>query len=172
MSPPPCPPARKATPARARRSKLRLEKFQRKKIEEKAQAAVIPAEKNISENATGDNSNKLVIVLENTENNADEITDTGNMSPILQVDGILDMEDDQSEQFSFLNNYAKEDIIYTLDEIFPEKNCSLESYEQCKPRSADHICTIILKDTTKKFTWPLVKDVQKDVIRDLKTGPR
>ena len=47
--------------------------------------------------------------------------------------------------------YAEEDINYTLDEIFPDKNSSLEAYEPCKPRSAEHFCTVKMKDAKKKF---------------------
>ena len=114
-------------------------------------------------------SDKLVIVFDRIEDKNDEVIDPGNISPILQVNG--SMEDDYTAQFTFTSNYAEEDINYTLDEIFPDKNCSLEAYEPCKPRSAEHFCTVKMKDAKKKFVWPPLDDVQKDVIRNLKKVP-
>ena len=61
------------------------------------------------------------------------------------------MEEDNTAQFTFTSNYAEEDINYTLNEIFPDKNCSLEAYEPYKPRSAEHFCTVKMKDAKKKF---------------------
>ena len=125
--------------------------------------------KNQNPTAAEADVNKLVIVLDDNKNKDEEVIDPGNISPILQVDG--NMEDDQTVQFSFTSNYAEEDIKYTLDEIFPNKNCSLESYEPCKPRSAEHFCTVKVKDAERKFTWPSLDSIQKDVIRDLKKDP-
>ena len=114
-------------------------------------------------------SDKLVIVLDNNKSKDDEVIDPGSISPILQVDGSI--EDDYTAYFSFTSNYAEEDIKYTLDEIFPDKNCSLESYEPCKPRSAEHFCTVKVKDARKKFPWPPFDSIQKDVIRNLERVP-
>ena len=83
-------------------------------------------------------------MLDNNNSKDDEVVDPGNISPILQVDGSI--EDNHTAHFSFTSNYAEEDIKYTLDEIFPDKNCSLESYGPCKPRSAEHFCTVKVKD--------------------------
>ena len=87
----------------------------------------------------------------------------------MQVDGNLN--DDEIAEYTFTSNYAKEDIAYTLEEIFPEKNCCLDSYVQSKPRSADHLCTVSLKDPSKKFIWPTMNSIQEDVIKDLKKLP-
>ena len=159
----PCPPRRKVTPARARRSQLRLERFMKNKIEEKAGATAENAVEN--EDIAGNTSNVLVIELNNSKNLQEEVSETGNISPIVQVDGNLDHDEEISE-YTFTSNYAEEDIAYTL-----EKNCYLDSYVQSKPRSADHLCTIRLKDPTKKFIWPTMNSVQRDVIKDLKKFP-
>ena len=63
---PPCPPRRKITPARARRSQLRLETFMKKKIEEKAEATAVNAI--ASKDTAGDSSNILVIDLGKNKN--------------------------------------------------------------------------------------------------------
>ena len=138
-APSPSLPRRRVTPARARRSQLRLEKFQKKKVEEKARAAAV-----VTDVATGDTSNSLVIELANTKEKHDDNIETGNVSPIMQIDGSL--EDDQTAEYTFTSEYAEEDVVYTLDEIFPDKNCSLESYVQFKPKSAKHCCTVTVKD--------------------------
>ena len=108
-------------------------------------------------------------MLDNNKSKDDEVIDPGIISPILQLDGSSD--DDHTAYFSFTSNYAEEDIKYTLDEIFPDKNCSLESYEPIKPKSAEHFCTVKVKDARKKFSWPPFDSIQKDVIRDLERVP-
>ena len=133
------------------------------KIEEKAGATAENAVEN--EDIAGNTSNVLVIELNNSKNLQEEVSETGNISPIVQVDGNLDHDEEISE-YTFTSNYAEEDIAYTL-----EKNCYLDSYVQSKPRSADHLCTIRLKDPTKKFIWPTMNSVQRDVIKDLKKFP-
>ena len=68
---------RKVNPARARRSRLRLEAFARRKSEEKTAGAGVSS------------STKLILELDKT---VDEPVDTNTLSPILQVDGAGDKE--------------------------------------------------------------------------------
>ena len=46
-----------------------------------------------------------------------EIVGTGILSPILQVDGEVVVEN--QAKYSFMSMYAEEDILDTLDKIFP-----------------------------------------------------
>jgi hypothetical protein len=50
----------------------------------------------------------------------------------MQVDGPVD------EENTFISEYAEEDILFTLDEIFPERNSVLDSLVQSGPQSADY----------------------------------
>jgi hypothetical protein len=96
---------KKENPARARRSKLRLEQFLSKKEEEKLQK-----QQTGSQTAAG---YKTIIDLAK-EGQVIRVG-TGLLSPILQVDGAI-VEEDQAK-YSFMSMYAEEDIIYTIDEI-------------------------------------------------------
>ena len=63
-------------------------------------------------------------------------------SPILQLDGSVDVG---KLKYTFVSNYHEDDILFTLDEIFPEKSVILESQVQCRPRSADYLYTLVVK---------------------------
>ena len=163
--PAPVPAKRRKTPARARRSKLRLERFAMKKLEEKNKAAAENADKTGNQDCAGETSTRLVLELNNVQEKSLETP--RNTSPILQLDGTVDEE---KSVFTFvISNYAEEDIAYTIDEIFPEKTATLDSLVRCRPRSADHLCTITVKPASgKSFIWPVMNYVQTEVIRDLK----
>ena len=59
--------------------------------------------------------------------------------------------------YTFLSEYAVEDIKYTLEEIFPA---------DVKTWSADHICTIKFP-AIQYFVWPGMDRTQDEVITDL-----
>ena len=159
---------RRKNPARARRSQLRLEEFTRKKLEEKEKAATKPQnEKDLDRQAVGDTScksNKLVLELPSVK---DKSVVTSLPSPILQVDGEQMKED--KIKYQFISNYAEEDIVYTLDEIFPAGSFELECLQQCAPRSADCIYTVVVNLLPgQKSFWPEMMTDQAEVFKDLK----
>ena len=68
--------------------------------------------------------------------------------------------------------YAEEDILYTLEELFPstEVICSLESRVRIEPLSAHHLCNLKVKALTKgrSLSWPEVNGEQAVVFEDIK----
>ena len=95
---------------------------------------------------------------------------TGILSPILQVDGEVVVEN--QAKYSFMSMYAREDILYTLDEIFPrtEVKCTLESRVRVEPLSAHHLCIIEVKAINKdrSLSWPDVDTDQAVVFEEVK----
>ena len=152
---------KKENPARARRSKLRLEQFLAKKEEEK-----LKKQQTGSQTAAGC---KLILDLAN-EGQVMPVG-TGLLSPILQVDGEV-VEEDQAK-YSFVSMYAEEDIIYTIDEIFPRSEviCTFESRVRVEPLSAHHLCILKVKAIVKgrSLCWPLMNASQAVVFEEIKT---
>ena len=71
--------------------------------------------------------------------------------------------------YTFSSDYAEEDIKYTIDGIFPKKNSFLSSMMQCRPRSAECLCTVEVKiDSGQEFFWPAMDTIQAQVVQDLK----
>ena len=95
---------------------------------------------------------------------------TGILSPILQVDG--EMVEENQTKYSFVSMHAKEDILYTLDEIFPsaEVECTRESRVRLEPLSAHHLCIIEVKAINKdrSLSWPEVNTNQAVVFEEVK----
>jgi hypothetical protein len=91
-------------------------------------------------------------------------------SPIPQVDGVHDEE----VLYTFVSDFHREDIEYTLKEFIPEEvETKLVSVIRIGGlQSADQLCKIVIKiPPNKKFTWPMMKRSQGDVIKDLKMVP-
>ena len=82
---------------------------------------------------------------------------TGLLSPIVQLDGEV-VEEDQFK-YSFVSMYAEEDILYTLDEMFPRTEVifTLESRVRVEPLSAYHFCILKVKVVAKSssLSWPV-----------------
>ena len=100
------------------------------------------------------------------EGKKDKVTD----SPIPQVNGTFDAE----VVYTFVSNFHKEDIEYTLQEFLPEdvetKCVSLARIGGIQ--SADQLCTLSIKmPPDKNFTWPTMSTSQLEVIKDLKIVP-
>jgi hypothetical protein len=157
---------RRTNPARAMRSKLRLEKFVQKKLEEKAK---LEDQTNGDINATGASSsstNRLILELAKQ----DKPVDTGLPSPILQVDGLMESE---SVKYSFESTYHEDDVTYTLEELFPatEIKLTLESRDKVAPRSNREIFVIQLEvkiDVTgRKLSWPDMNEDQAPVFENV-----
>ena len=91
-------------------------------------------------------------------------------SAIPQVDGTFDEE----VVYTFVSDYHKEDIEYTIEEVIPE---DIETKMVSVVRigglqSADQLCTLLIKmPPEKKFVWPVMSQSQSEVIKDLKTVP-
>ena len=95
---------------------------------------------------------------------------TGLLSPILQVDGEA-MEEDQAKYY-FGSMYAEEDILYTLDEIFPRSEMifTLESRVRVEPLSAQHLCIVKVRRLAKgrSLSWPDMSASQAVIFEEIK----
>ena len=163
---------RKENPARAKRSRLRLEQFIKKKEEEKLKKLQDVGNHTADEH-TSSRTSKLVLQL-NKEREV-EVTEQDVLhSPIPQVDG-----DSSKAQLSFCfkSDYGEEDILMSLEEAFPEDQMpTLRSRVRlgAPKKTADHYCIVDLKLPAAKrdnFVWPdipsnvgVFRDVQKLVL--------
>ena len=151
--------SKKKNPARARRSRLRLEQFNKKKEEEK-----LNKQQTGSQTAAG---GKLVLNL--ARNRQTKSGATGTLSPILQLDGEAVID---KAKYTFESMYAEEDIAYTLDEIFPraEVKCTLVSRVRVEPLSAQHFCILEVNAITagRSLSWPEMKADQAVVFEKVK----
>ena len=89
-------------------------------------------------------------------------------SPIPQVDGNFDTE----VLFTFVSDFHREDVEYTIKEIIPEDvEAELVSMVRIGGlQNADHLCNLIMKiPPDQNFTWPTMSSTQSEVIKDLKT---
>ena len=88
---------------------------------------------------------------------------------MVQLDGAME---EGKVNYTFLSDYSEEDIKYTLDEIFQKKNAFLNSMVQCRPRSAECLCTVEVKiDSGQEFFWPAMNTIQAQVVQDLNEAP-
>ena len=110
---------------------------------------------------SNNHSKKLVLTLEKSEGRTDE---TGNPSPIPQIDGAAA---EQVAVYEFKSDYGEEDIEYSLLEIFQD-SATLVSRVALRPRSAEHLCTVEIKlGDSENFSWPNMRKDQKEVFSDL-----
>ena len=167
---------KKMNPARARRSRLRLEEFIRKKDEKKQAEASVGSHQtgnqNVGRGATGDTgstSSKLVIEVPMPKEQ-DKHVEKSVTSPIPQVDGQEAAEQGEDKvSYTFVSDYGEEDISYSLSEIFPQMETSIVSRVQLKPRSAHHIYTVtVLVREDGQISWPEMRADIADVFQDLK----
>ena len=83
------------------------------------------------------------------------------------------LEDNSQVQntFTFVSEFHKEDIEYTLKEIFPsEIETLLTSRVRIGGlRSADHLCTLQIKlpPDRKKIVWPTMTPSQAEVFKNI-----
>ena len=168
------PSKKRMNPARARRSRARLEMFMQKKLKEKEAASnshlgICGKEGNrgVVAGDTSNNTSQMVLNLKE-KNNAEKSSD----SPIPQLDGVdkESVDDDEKVIFTFKSDYAEEDIVYTLEEIFKDTSVTIISREQLRQKSAEYKFTVKLKLDPKKrssFSWPKMCSLQESVILDL-----
>ena len=91
-------------------------------------------------------------------------------STIPQLDGEPAMDDFLT--YTFVSEFARDDIVYTLEEIFPaEMEPKLTSRVKAPhygPKSADHICSVQIKlPDNRSFSWPEMLADQAEVFKDL-----
>ena len=89
-------------------------------------------------------------------------------SPIPQLDGGGETFGN-GVNFTFVSEFAIEDVEYTLREIFPNIETNLLSrVKLIGPWSADHLCTLeIHLPDSQNFAWPEMSRVQAEVLTDI-----
>ena len=94
---------------------------------------------------------RLVLELAN-----EEVRPPVGTEPIPQVDGGFDTKD-STVTYNFTSKYGEEDILYSLEELFPEKSAVLLSRVRVTPLRAEHLCTVALKVTAgQRLAWPVM----------------
>ena len=97
-----------------------------------------------------------------------EILQVEPADPRYNYGGCETMEDFVS--YTFVSEYATNDIMYTLGEIFPAdvETKLVSRVKYVGPWSADHLCTIEIKfPAPQYFSWPRMNRTQEEVIKDL-----
>ena len=92
----------------------------------------------------------------------------GIISPIPQLDG-TSSSGYQTISYTFVSEYADEDILYTLGELFPDsfETKLLSRLKLGGLDSADHLCTVQLKPPEEEFIWPMMNEIQAEVLKDI-----
>ena len=173
---------KKMNPARARRSRLRLEEFKAKKFDQREIDSPTVGDSAVEQNERDkkmDANRELkeasistkMLVLELAK--AKDIPVTKELaSPILQVDGAEKLPSGNSV-FNFHSEFGEEDIMYSFSEIFPEDivtSYTLLSRDRVG-RTADHNCTVELKlaaGQTRDISWPKMPPWHADVFSRIK----
>ena len=89
---------------------------------------------------------------------------------ILQVDGTSDTFE---STYSFVSDFAREDIDYTIEEVITEAiDVKVISREKIgDPRkSAEYLYTISVGTPSDDWQWPKMSGLQSDVLKMLKKG--
>ena len=155
---------KKKNPARARRSKLRLEEFLKKKGEASLEHQKTGEQISRKDAFAGDTSSTTSQLISKVSPGVNIPVETGMNSPIPQVDGehVVD-----HLTFSFKSDYGKEDIEDTLTEILP-KTYNLISRERITPLGSEHLCTVVLQEMNwQNFSWPIMEGENLEVIREV-----
>ena len=143
------------------REEALAEEVSARNVTDNAEEALI--DESDQENEAGEASNapiieeaagRLVLELANEEVRPHVGTDLH--SPILQVDGVLDTKD-STVTYQFTSSYGEEDILYSLEELFPGKSTVLLSRVRVTPLRAEHLCTVTWKVTAgQRLAWPVM----------------
>ena len=154
---------KKKNPARARRSRLRLEAFMKRKVDTKEQAESSLA----AGPSTNSTTNKLVIQLDKEKDGQDGSMGVDLTSPIPQVDGAGNTSD--PVRYKFVSDFHRDDIGYTLEELFPSGGATLVSCVALKPKeSADRHCVVAIRRTDcQDSLWPEMIEDQMQVFENL-----
>ena len=107
-------------------------------------------------------------VCSDEEYNLKDLLNEGSTIP--QVDGTFDEE----IVYTFISDFHREDIDYTIKEVIPEEiETTLASVVRIGGlHSADQLCTLRIKVPPEKtFIWPVMTNSQSEVIKKLKAVP-
>ena len=131
---------------------------------------VVEAKEKTEENVTiekVDSDRTLIIDLEKVNGRLVGVG-ADMVSPIPQMDGEAEMNESKDTLYQFISHYGEEDILYTLEELFPLKNFSLLSRVRLRTLDADHECTVALAATAgQSCIWPEMIGIQAQVCREL-----
>ena len=157
---------KKKNPARARRSKLRLEEFLKKKGVASLEHQKTGEQVCRKDADAGETSNSTSQLISKVSPGVNIPVQTGLNSPIPQVDGEHVVE---HLAFSFKSDYGKWDIEDTLTEILPSNiTYNLISRERTTPLGSEHFCTVVLQGVDcQKFSWPIMEGENLEVIREV-----
>jgi hypothetical protein len=156
---------KRKNPARAKRSRLRLEDFMKRKVEEKKQAESSLA----AGHSTNSTTSKLIVELDKEKDEQqDRSMGVDLTSPIPQVDG-AEWNISQTVQYKFVSDYHQDDIGDALEELFPAGNAKLVSCVAPRPReSADQNCIVAIRRIDRQDTsWPEMMQEMEPVFREL-----
>ena len=156
-------------PARARRSRLRLEKFNQQKVKEREEEADSKqtGDQDRGSLAAGDSSTRLVIEIAEEKASSGD-TPSGLPSPILQVDGDC-ISSGGNVKYSFKSEYVEEDIVDSFQEVFPECEAKLESRVPVTPLSNNHLCKVVVKELAGQDPpWPILDEENEKIFKELR----
>ena len=107
-----------------------------------------------------------LLILDLDNGGKDKNVEEAFLSPIPQMDG---QAEGKEVIYKFVSGYGEEDILYTLEELFPAKNADLVSRVQLRPLSAEHQCTVALSLTAGQTSgWPEMIGIQAEVCKELR----
>ena len=99
-------------------------------------------------------------------NNPEEISDE-----VCSDSVYLGKHAEENVTFTFMSDYGEEDIIDSLQEIFPGITADLQSRVRVERLSADHFCTVMLHPVpARTFVWPrpAMDPVNTEVFKDIR----
>ena len=146
--------AKNVNPARARRSKARLEKFTRTKLAEKSNFA----------GETRTTPNKLILELETQPK--DNTVEMKEPSPIEEK---IEKKEILTQFYSFKSRHPEQVIIDSLRKIFPpggDTSTTLVLREWLSTTKEDHLCTLKVETTAKDLSWPKMEAYLVDIFRE------
>jgi hypothetical protein len=153
-------------PSRARRSRLRLEEFIKKKKRTETVTSLETETEPVTArkvNEAAGVTNQLIVKLP-----LDETRHVVDIESVPQLDGY--QESVQKVMYTFRSEYGEEDIDYSLSKVLPENALpTLISRVRIGTQSADHLCTLEVKEVDgRTFVWPHMNASDTEVLRELK----
>ena len=156
-----------------------LKEWEKSEILEKTIEEIVVIERTVAEEATNDETGFTCDICESKFKNLRGLkTHKGKLhkatgSSITQLDGIDDSDCEMSEKnikYTFVSDFHREDVEYTMKEIFPEdigtKICS--TVKVGDRFSADHLFSVIIQlPDDRRFSWPEMSTDQAVVFKDV-----
>ena len=93
--------------------------------------------------------------------------------PITQLDGVDDTDCDMSEKcltYTFVSDFHREDVEYTMKEIFPEdiRTKILSEVKVGDRFTADHLFSVLIElPDDQRFSWPKMSADQAVVFKNM-----